>query len=60
MCVAQDVTTFLAWAAEPELNERHRMGMKAMFLLTLAVIPSLYYKRMKWSVVKNRVIRFTK
>ena len=25
---AHDVATFLAWASEPELEERHRMGVK--------------------------------
>ena len=26
--MAKDVTTFLSWAAEPELEERHRTGVK--------------------------------
>ena len=25
--MAKDVTTFLAWAAEPELKERHKIGV---------------------------------
>ena len=28
--MAKDVTTFLAWAAEPELEERHKTGVKVI------------------------------
>eukprot|EP01117_Protostelium_nocturnum_P000251 TRINITY_DN1031_c0_g1_i1.p1 TRINITY_DN1031_c0_g1~~TRINITY_DN1031_c0_g1_i1.p1 ORF type:complete len:279 (-),score=66.03 TRINITY_DN1031_c0_g1_i1:72-908(-) len=56
--MARDVTTFLAWAAEPEHDERKRMGMKAFTLMTLVGIPLLAYKRQKWSVLKSRVISF--
>jgi len=52
--MAKDVCTFLKWAAEPEHDDRKRMGMKAMTILfTLATI-ALYYKRHKWSVLKSR------
>ena len=33
--MAKDVTTFLAWAAEPELEERHRTGVKVIIYLIL-------------------------
>eukprot|EP01087_Luapelamoeba_hula_P014099 TRINITY_DN407_c0_g1_i1.p1 TRINITY_DN407_c0_g1~~TRINITY_DN407_c0_g1_i1.p1 ORF type:complete len:292 (-),score=48.92 TRINITY_DN407_c0_g1_i1:283-1158(-) len=56
--MAKDVTTFLCWAAEPEHDDRKKMGMKALFILTLAAVPTLYYKRLKWSVLKNRVVQF--
>jgi len=36
------------------------MGIQAIFLLSLALLPTLYYKRLKWSVVKGRKLRFTK
>jgi len=58
--MAKDVSTFLVWVAEPEYNERKKMGLNALFVLALAAIPTLYFKRMKWSVMKNRAIRFTK
>lgn len=58
--LAKDVSVFLTWAAEPETNERKKMGLQALFLLGVAVLPTLYYKRMKWSVLKGRKIRFTK
>jgi len=56
--MAKDVSTFLAWAAEPEHDIRKRTGIKAMLVLTMMAVPTLYYKRLKWSVVKSRVIQF--
>ena len=35
-CLLQDVTTFLAWAAEPEHDERKLMGVKFIMVLTAA------------------------
>ena len=47
--MARDVTTFLAWAAEPELEERKRMGVKVV--LFLIVLTGLLYaiKRRVWN-----------
>jgi len=49
--MASDVTTFLAWAAEPELEARKRMGVKV--LLFLVVLTGLLYavKRKVWADV---------
>ena len=46
--LAEDVTTFLAWAAEPELEERKNMGVKV--LLFLIVLTAMLYalKRQVW------------
>jgi len=54
--MAKDVTTFLCWAAEPEHDDRKKMGIKAVFVLSLMVFPALYYKRLVWSVLKTRKI----
>ena len=53
--MAKDVTTFLAWAAEPELEERHKTGVKVMIYLILLTI--LVYLSMKkiWSRVDSEV-----
>ena len=53
--MAKDVTTFLSWAAEPELEERHRTGIKVIIYLTLLTI--LVYLSMKkiWSRVDSEV-----
>ena len=43
--MAKDVTTFLAWAAEPELEIRHKLGFKVIIYLVLLTI--LVYLSMK-------------
>lgn len=56
--MAKDVTTFLAWAAEPEADERKLMGVKFIFVLSLVLIQAVYYKRWKWSPLKSRRLVF--
>ena len=53
--MAKDVTTFLSWAAEPELEERHKTGVKVIVYLILLTI--LVYLSMKkiWSRVDSEV-----
>ena len=53
--MAKDVTTFLSWAAEPELEERHRTGVKVIIYLIL--LTTLVYLSMKkiWSRVDTEV-----
>jgi len=58
--MAKDVSVFLAWAAEPEHDDRHRMGIKALVILSLMILPTFYWKRSIWSIVKSRVISFKK
>lgn len=50
--MAKDVTTFLAWAAEPNLEDRKLMGIRAIGLLGIAAGVSLYLKRYKWAYIK--------
>lgn len=52
--MAKDVSTFLVWAAEPHFDERKRMGLKVLTILTFMAGALLYYKRHKWSVLKSR------
>lgn len=54
--MAKDVVTFLNWAAEPEHDERKKAGLKAVILFSTLTVISLYVKRFKWSVIKNRKI----
>ena len=53
--MAKDVTTFLSWAAEPELEDRHKTGVKVMIYLILLTI--LVYLSMKkiWSRIDPEV-----
>lgn len=55
--MAKDVCTFLAWASEPEHDERKKMGMKAMILLTGLAGLTYWWKRYTWSYLKSRKIR---
>lgn len=52
--MAKDVTTFLAWAAEPEMDDRKLMGAKWIFALSLVCVQAVYYKRWAWSHLKSR------
>jgi ubiquinol-cytochrome c reductase cytochrome c1 subunit len=54
--MAKDVVTFLHWAAEPEHDERKKYGIKAVILFSALTLLSLYVKRFKWTVIKNRKI----
>ena len=47
--IAKEVTTFLAWAAEPELEEKHSTGLKAIIYLVL--LTTLAYLSMKKNMV---------
>ncbi|MSO76049.1 MAG: cytochrome c1 [Alphaproteobacteria bacterium] len=49
--MARDVVQFLAWAAEPKMEERKRIGVKAM--LFVLVLTALLYavKRKVWAAV---------
>jgi ubiquinol-cytochrome c reductase cytochrome c1 subunit len=53
---AKDVTTFLAWAAEPEADERKLAGAKWVLVLAAVWATALYYKRWKWAPIKSRRI----
>jgi ubiquinol-cytochrome c reductase cytochrome c1 subunit len=55
--MAKDVVTFLNWAAEPEHDERKKIGLKAVIILSTLTVLSVFVKRFKWTVIKNRKIR---
>ncbi len=46
---ARDVTAFLAWTSEPELEERKRMGIKVVLFLLLLTGLLYVVKRRVWS-----------
>ena len=51
--MAHDVVTFLSWAAEPTLDERHRMGFKVMLFLIVATIVFYAAKRKIWARIPH-------
>tara|TARA_B100001173_G_scaffold169791_1_gene146797 strand:- start:49 stop:636 length:588 start_codon:yes stop_codon:yes gene_type:complete len=53
--MAKDVTTFLAWAAEPELEVRHKLGIKVViYLLLLTILVYLSMKKI-WSRIDSEI-----
>lgn len=56
--LAKDVVTFLRWSAEPEHDDRKRMGIKMLMVSAVILFITFYYKRHKWTVIKSRKIAF--
>jgi len=53
--MAKDITTFLAWAAEPELEARHKTGIKTIiYLIILTILVYLSMRRI-WSRVDSKM-----
>lgn len=46
--MARDITTFLNWAAEPELDERKSLGLKVMIFLAVFTALAFALKRQVW------------
>lgn len=57
--MAKDVAEFLNWAAEPEMDDRKKMGVKAIALLSGLFALSVWFKRYKWSPIKTRKIVYS-
>ena len=55
--IAKDVTTFLAWSAEPHLESRHKMGVKVIiFLIIFTLLVYLSMKRL-WSRIDSKRVK---
>ena len=48
---AQDISVFLTWAAEGNLEERHRTGIKAILFLVIFTLLAYATKRKVWASV---------
>lgn len=56
--MAKDVAAFLAWASEPEHDDRKKFGFKAMLVLIAALGVVGFYKRFRWSILKTRKLSY--
>lgn len=56
--MAKDVTEFLNWAAEPEMDQRKKMGLKVLAVTSVMLALSIWVKRYKWSPMKTRKIMY--
>jgi ubiquinol-cytochrome c reductase cytochrome c1 subunit len=52
--MAKDVTEFLNWAAEPEMDQRKKMGLKVLGITAALFAISVWVKRYKFAYLKNR------
>jgi ubiquinol-cytochrome c reductase cytochrome c1 subunit len=51
--MAKDVTAFLHWAAEPNIEARHQTGLKVMLFLIVGTILFFFLKRRTWADVHH-------
>ena len=49
------VTTFLSWAAEPHLEERHKIGFRAIVYLIIITILVYFSMKKIWSRIETKV-----
>ena len=52
--MAKDVTAFLAWASEPEMEERKSLGVSVMLFLLLLTALSYFAMKQIWAPIKNQ------
>lgn len=57
--MAKDVTEFLNWAAEPEMDQRKKMGLKVLTMTSILFAMSVWLKRYKWAPIKSRKLVYT-
>jgi len=50
---ARDITAFLAWAAEPELEQRKAMGIKVLLFLGVLFVMAVAVKKAVWRDVNH-------
>jgi cytochrome c1 len=51
---AKDVSAFLMWAAEPKLEERHKLGARVMIFLIIFAVIMYLSKRAVWARLHHR------
>ncbi len=53
--MTRDVVTFLAWAAEPHLEARHKMGFRAIVYLLIITVLVYFSMKKLWSRIESKV-----
>ena len=53
--MSRDVTTFLAWAAEPHLEARHKIGFRAIVYLIIMTVLVYFSMKKLWSRIESKV-----
>ena len=53
--MAKDITTFLAWTAEPKLEERHKFGFRAIAYLIILTILVYFSMKKIWSRIETKI-----
>ena len=53
--MAKDITTFLSWTAEPHLEERHKIGFRAIVYLIIITILVYFSMKKIWSRVESEI-----
>lgn len=56
--MAKDVVEFLNWAAEPEMDQRKKMGMQVLIVSTALFAISVWVKKYKWANLKSRKVTY--
>ena len=53
--MAKDITTFLAWTAEPKLEQRHKFGFRVILYLIILTILVYFSMKKIWSRIETKV-----
>ncbi len=53
--MAKDVTSFLAWAAEPHLEARHKIGFRAIIYLIIMTVLVYFSMKKLWSRIESKI-----
>ena len=53
--MSKDVVAFLAWAAEPHLEARHKIGFRAIIYLLIITILVYFSMKKLWSRIESKI-----
>ena len=53
--MAKDVTSFLAWSAEPHLEARHKIGFRALVYLFIMTVLVYFSMKKLWSRIESKI-----